>query len=50
MLWFLGALLIVFWVVGLAFKVTTGLIHVALIAGLVLFVMGFFKGRKTAAP
>jgi hypothetical protein len=50
MLWFLGALLIVFWVIGLAFKVTTGLIHVALIAGLILFVMGFFKGRKTATP
>ena len=50
MLWFLGALLIVFWVIGVAFKVTTGLIHVALIAGLILFVMGFFRGRKTAAP
>jgi Family of unknown function (DUF5670) len=50
MLWFLGALLIVFWVVGVAFKVTTGLIHVALLAGLILFVLGFFKGRKTAAP
>jgi hypothetical protein len=45
MLWFLGSLLIVFWVIGVAFKVTTGLIHVALIAGLVLFIMGFFKGR-----
>jgi len=50
MLWFLGALLIVFWVIGVAFKATTWLIHVALIAGLILFVMGFFKGRKTAAP
>jgi hypothetical protein len=49
MLWFLGALLIVFWVLGLAFKVTTGLIHIALIAGLILFIMGFFKGRRTTA-
>jgi len=50
MLWFLGALLIVFWMIGVAFKVTTGLIHVALIAGLILFILGFFKGRRTAAP
>jgi VIT1/CCC1 family predicted Fe2+/Mn2+ transporter len=47
MLWFLGALLIVFWVIGLAFKVTTGLIHVALVAGLILFILGFFRGRHT---
>jgi hypothetical protein len=50
MLWFLGALLIVLWVIGLTFKVTTGIIHVALLAGLVLFVMGFFRGRKIAEP
>ena len=50
MLWFLGALLILFWVLGLAFKITTGFIHLALIAGLILFVMGFFKGRTTATP
>jgi VIT1/CCC1 family predicted Fe2+/Mn2+ transporter len=50
MLWFLGSLLIVLWVIGIAFKVTTGLIHVALIAGLVLFILGFFKGRTTPTP
>jgi hypothetical protein len=52
MLWFIGALLIVVWVIGLAFKVTTGIIHIALIAGLILFVLGFFKGKQTptAAP
>jgi len=49
MLWFLGALLIVFWILGLAFKITTGVIHLALIAGLILFVAGFFKGRHTTA-
>jgi uncharacterized protein DUF5670 len=49
MLWFLGALLIVVWIVCLALKVTTGIIHVALIAGLILFVMGFFRGRHTTA-
>lgn len=49
MLWLLGALLIVFWILGLAFKVTTGVIHIALIAGLILFVLGFFRGRHTTA-
>ncbi len=51
MLWFLGALLIVFWVIGLAFKVTSGVVHLALIVGLILFVLGFFRGRNiTVAP
>jgi len=49
MLWLLCALLIVVWVIGVAFKVTSGLIHVALIAGLILFLLGFFRGRRTAA-
>ncbi len=48
MLWFVGALLIIFWVIGLAFKVTTGLIHLALIAGLILFVLGFMQGRNNS--
>ncbi|GAC1344180.1 MAG: hypothetical protein NVS2B9_04820 [Myxococcales bacterium] len=47
MLWLLGALLVVFWIVGLAFKVTTGAIHLALIAALFLFVLGFFRSRAT---
>ncbi|HTO98734.1 MAG TPA: DUF5670 family protein [Myxococcales bacterium] len=49
MLWFLGALLIVCWVIGLAFKVTTGVIHIALIAGLILFILGFFRGKRSPA-
>jgi hypothetical protein len=48
MLWFVGALLIVFWVIGLAFKITAGVIHLALIAGLILFVLSFVRnGRNT---
>ena len=50
MLWFLGALLIVAWIISLAFKVTVGAIHILLIAGLVLFILGFFRGRRTATP
>jgi hypothetical protein len=39
----------VFWILGLAFKVTTGVIHLALIAGLILFVLGFLRGRSTTS-
>jgi len=46
MLWFVGALLIVFWVIGLAFKLSAGVIHLALIAGLILFVLSFVSGRN----
>jgi len=48
MLWILAAVLFAFWVLGLAFKLTTGLIHIALVAALILFVLGFFRGRSTA--
>lgn len=47
MLWFLGAVLIIFWVIALAMKVTVGVIHLALVAGIILFVIGFFRGRNT---
>ncbi len=48
MLWILAAVLLAFWVLGLAFKVTTGLVHIALVAALILFVLGFFRGRSSA--
>jgi hypothetical protein len=47
MLWILAAVLFAFWVLGLAFKVTTGLVHIALVAALILFVLGFFRGRRS---
>lgn len=47
MLWFLGAVLIVFWAIALAMKVTVGVIHLALVAGIILLVIGFFRGRNT---
>lgn len=52
MLWFLGAILIVFWVIALAAKVTVGVIHLALVAGIILFIVAFFRGRThtTAVP
>ena len=47
MLWVLAAVLLAFWILGLAFKVTTGLIHIALVAAVILFILGFFRGRRT---
>lgn len=41
---FLGALIIVLWLVAwLALKVTTGLIHLLVILGIALLVIGFQK-------
>lgn len=48
MLFLLAAVLLAFWIAGLAFKVTTGVIHIALVAALILFVLGFFRGRGSA--
>jgi len=48
MLWILGAILLAAWIVALAFKVTVGAIHLLLVAAVVLFVLGFFRGRRTA--
>ncbi len=48
-LW-LGVLLIVAWlIIVLAFKVTVGLIHLILAAGLILFAIGVFRRLAHAA-
>lgn len=40
----LGVLLIIMWLVAwMALKVTTGLIHLVVVLGIVLLVMGFLK-------
>jgi Family of unknown function (DUF5670) len=47
MLAMLAAVLIVLWLLGLfAFHVTSGLIHIALVVGIVLLVMHFFRGNR----
>jgi hypothetical protein len=48
MLWTLIVILIVLWVIGLALKVTTGLIHLLLIAAVILFIVRLFTGRRVA--
>ena len=48
MLWTLIVLLLVFWVLGLAFKVAAGVIHILLVIALVLFIVNLITGRRTS--
>lgn len=48
MLWTLIVILVVLWVVGLALKVTTGLIHLLIVAAIILFIVRLFMGRRVA--
>jgi uncharacterized protein DUF5670 len=50
MLFAIGAVLLVIWLAALALKVTLGLIHVLLVAAVVLFVIGFIRGRTGRSP
>jgi hypothetical protein len=45
MLFALGGLLLLIWLASLALKVTFGAIHVLLVLAVVLFVIGFIRGR-----
>ncbi len=45
MLWTLVVLLLIFWVLGLTFKVAAGAIHLLLVIALVLFVVNLVSGR-----
>lgn len=48
MLGLIAALLIVLWLLGFfAFHVTTGLIHIALVVGLILLVLHFVRGSAS---
>jgi Family of unknown function (DUF5670) len=49
MLWILASILLVAWIVSLALKVTTGIIHVLLVAAIILYVFGFVRGRRGTA-
>jgi hypothetical protein len=50
MLGIIAAVLIVLWLLGFfAFHVTTGLIHIALVVGLVLLVVHLLTGRSAIA-
>ena len=48
MLGTIAAILIILWLLGLfAFHVTTGLIHIVLVVGIVLLLLHFLTGRRS---
>ena len=46
MLWTLIVLLLLFWVLGFAFDVAGGIIHVLLVIALVVFLVNLISGRR----
>ena len=50
MLGIIAAVLIVLWLLGFfAFHVSTGLIHILLVIGIVMLLLHFFRGRESVA-
>ncbi len=47
MLWTLIVLLLLFWVLGFAFHVAGGIIHVLLVIAVILFIVNLVSGRRT---
>lgn len=47
MLWTLMVLLVLFWLLGFAFDIAGGIIHVLLVIALVLFLVNLISGRRT---
>jgi hypothetical protein len=47
MLWTIIVLLLVLWLLGFAFEVAGGLIHLLLVVALVVFLLNLFTGRRT---
>jgi len=48
MLWTLVVLLIIFWALGLTFKVAAGAIHVLLVIAVVLIIVNLISGSRTS--
>ena len=46
MLWTLIVLLLLFWLIGFAFDVAGGIIHVLLVIALVVFLFNLISGRR----
>jgi hypothetical protein len=46
MLWTIMVLLLLFWVLGFAFHVAGGLIHILLVIALVMFLVNIIGGRR----
>lgn len=45
-LWIIIVALIVFWVLGLVFKIGGGLIHILLVIAVIVFIINLISGRK----
>jgi hypothetical protein len=50
MLWLLASVLLLLWIVLLAFKVTAAAIHVLLAAALALYIFSAVRARRTTVP
>lgn len=48
MLWTLIVVLVVLWIVGLAFKVAAGAIHILLAVAIILFIVQMLSGRRSS--
>ena len=48
MLWTLIVLLLIFWALGLTFKVAAGAIHVLLVIAVVLVIVNLVSGSRTS--
>ncbi len=46
MLWTLMVLLLLFWLIGFAFDVAGGIIHVLLVIAAVIFLVNLISGRR----
>jgi hypothetical protein len=46
MLWLLASILLLAWIVLLAFKITAGAIHILLVAALALYIFSAVRGRR----
>jgi hypothetical protein len=47
MLGLIAAVLIVLWLLGfLAFHISTGMIHILLVIGIIMLILHFFRGRS----
>jgi hypothetical protein len=46
MLWLLASIMLLAWIVLLAFKITAGAIHVLLVAAIALYIFSAVRGRR----
>lgn len=46
MLWTIIGLLVLFWILGLVFKIGGGIIHILLVIALIVFIFNMITGRR----